>query len=1051
MRFIIFIILVSTILLTFGSCQNTKHYLRAHSDTQHKRKKVYDEHLLVKNSILLNRPKLFTKKKSNIVCEDSITIPTQTYQLDSDIESYLYYDMYGMLRQKPNRTIFFAKPFLYIHTLADTLKVKYSYDRNFRWEKAEGEWIQGGIKPDTLLRKFKNAVYKKPGKFRMFLLNKIGEKPAVFDSLKARLTAKSMQNHLIQKGFLEAKVGYSVNYKGHKAFVSYHYYTGKPIIIDTVVYQSPDSSILALMENNKTGAELKKGNPMDKAAFQLEKTRLTSIIRNNGYYNFNWNYINFLADTVNASESPAVKKSTLFGKTNSKKMGEQGEKRVQIYVNVNVPADTIKKHTQYNIKDVYIVLDEPKVELHKIRRTYLMDTTFVVLRPPREKLEISHMYRANPQISDSLAYLYVFSDESRDVVSELFQKSGKSVLIVSNSKYPYWLKIKKYKRNGKEYPLGTMEVIDKNKINLIFPAPEAKTFHRNAIHTKFIVELNAKMYSFELSPYKRRFVKDAHKNLSEIEHEDIPVHTILRKPAISSETDSIAKAKDIIKLKKENFIIKNEIISQFVDINSGALYTYNAGSETVRRLSELEIFRFPRVEYVPSKAGAKNELDAYVYMQKAKKKLFGIESDFNTMTNATNLGWALNLNFKNRNVFKGAEIFLFNVEGGVNFDPTRSRANVNNVKGIISWIDLLDLNSSLNLFFPKIIGFRNWTLSVEKPKTRTSISYHYLQQSIDFRVSSFDAIFGYDWQIKNATHVFNFNPFMLNFTLEPILDPNFDLRLRENNFALWASLKEQYFLPGLNFTYTYTPKLKGRHRLQLKGFFETTGNTALLYSLITQKKLELFQTSVSQYYKGEVDIRHTYKISKKQTLASRFMAGAAVPVFGSARVPYSRQFFLGGPSSMRGWAMRQLGPGRIRSEDDAQFQLGDIRLEMNLEYRYRINTWIGTAFFVDAGNIWYAKKYSTNSNQIPYSVVEDGVFNANFMNELAMDIGTGLRFDITFFVFRVDLAIPVRNPAGFSIKDSNGFVSYTNDKGFPNFWKFDWRNPNVVLAVGYPF
>jgi outer membrane protein assembly factor BamA len=181
------------------------------------------------------------------------------------------------------------------------------------------------------------------------------------------------------------------------------------------------------------------------------------------------------------------------------------------------------------------------------------------------------------------------------------------------------------------------------------------------------------------------------------------------------------------------------------------------------------------------------------------------------------------------------------------------------------------------------------------------------------------------------------------------------------------------------------------------------------------------------------------------------MAGAAVPVFGSARVPYSRQFFLGGPSSMRGWAMRQLGPGRIRSEDDAQFQLGDIRLEMNLEYRYRINTWIGTAFFVDAGNIWYAKKYSTNSNQIPYSVVEDGVFNANFMNELAMDIGTGLRFDITFFVFRVDLAIPVRNPAGFSIKDSNGFVSYTNDKGFPNYWKFDWRNPNVVLAVGYPF
>jgi outer membrane translocation and assembly module TamA len=292
---------------------------------------------------------------------------------------------------------------------------------------------------------------------------------------------------------------------------------------------------------------------------------------------------------------------------------------------------------------------------------------------------------------------------------------------------------------------------------------------------------------------------------------------------------------------------------------------------------------------------------------------------------------------------------------------------------------------------------------------------------------------------------------MLNFTLEPILDPGFEVRLKESNFALWASLKEQYFLPGINFTYTFTPKLNRKHSFQIREFMETTGNSAFVYALITKKEIELFKTSISQYYKNEIEIRYTYKAAKKHILASRLFAGAAVPVYKTARVPYSRQFFLGGPSSMRGWAMRQLGPGRIRSVDGAQFQLGDIRLEMNLEYRFMFNTWIGSTLFADVGNIWYAKKYNSFTPQIPYSNIEDGVFNANFINELAMDIGTGVRLDFSFFVLRFDIAVPIRNPAGFSRKDQNGFVYYTDDKGFPIYWKFDWRNTNFVLAVGYPF
>ena len=1050
MRFFILIINCVFLLLVLSACNSPQLYLKAHSGLNNKRKKVYDEHLLVKNSILINKAKLNSKKNNPIVCDDSVLIYPQNYFLESDLSSNMYYDMYAMLRQKPNRTFLLSRPNLYIYNLSDTMKVKYRYDKKFNWERAEGEWIKGGIKADTITKLRKNS---KPRKFRKFLMNRIGEAPVIFDSTKAEQTVKSMQNYLIQKGFLDAKVGYKVNYKNYKAFVAYHYSTEKPIIIDTVVFQSEDPSIASIMNELASESDLRKGETMNKTNFQLEKTRLTSEIRNRGYYNFNWNYINFFADTTNATKLDIVEYKGFFGKQKSRKMGEQGEKRVQIYVNVNTPSDTVKAHTQYSIKNVYIVLDEPKIELHKYSRKYEMDSSYIALRPPRKNAEISHLYKSNFQQYGKKISLNIYANENMDIFNEINNESDRNVILISGAKHPYWFSMKKIKNGSSSLAEGSMELKTVNGLQLNFETDKNKAFIKSSVNYKFKVfnPADSLRYLVELNPYKRRFIRNSHETYSEIDPEDISIQIVLRKSAKSLETDSLKKIKDLAKKKKENFIIKDNVISRFVEIKSGSLYTYNAGVETVKNLSELEIFRFPRVEYIPSKLGTKNELDAYVYMQKAKKKSLGADLDVNSMTNSSNAGLALNVNFKNRNIFKGAEIFLFNIEGGVNTNFSAISANSGNVKGLIGWIDLLDINSSLNLVYPKIIGFRNWTLSVEKPKTRASLAYHYLQQSIDFRVSSFDALFGYDWQRKNGIHKFSFNPFMLNFTLEPLLDPGFEVRLKESNFALWASLKEQYFLPGINFTYTFTPNLGRNHSLQIREFMETTGNSALIYNLITQKDLELFNTLISQYYKNEFEIRYTYKIAKKHILATRLIAGAAVPVYKTARVPYSRQFFLGGPSSMRGWAMRQLGPGRIRSEDGAQFQLGDIRLEMNLEYRLMFNSWIGTTLFADIGNIWYAKKYNIFSPQIPYSNIEDGVFNADFINELAMDIGTGLRLDFSFFVLRFDFATPIRNPAGFSRKDQNGFVYYTDDKGFPIYWKFDWRNTNFVLAVGYPF
>jgi hypothetical protein len=239
-----------------SACNSPKLFLKSHSDLNNKRKKVYDEHLLVKNSILINKAKLNSKKNNPIVCADSVLIYPQNYFLESDLSSNLYYDMYAMLRQKPNRTFLLSRPNLYIYNLSDTMKVKYRYDKKFSWERAAGDWVKGGIKADTIT-KIRNKY--KPQKFRKFLMKKIGEPPVIFDATKAEQTARSMQNYLIQKGFLDAKVGYKVNLKNYRAYVTYHYSTEKPIIIDSVVFQSEDPTIASIMNELAPESDLKKG------------------------------------------------------------------------------------------------------------------------------------------------------------------------------------------------------------------------------------------------------------------------------------------------------------------------------------------------------------------------------------------------------------------------------------------------------------------------------------------------------------------------------------------------------------------------------------------------------------------------------------------------------------------------------------------------------------------------------------------------------------------------------------------------------------------------
>jgi outer membrane protein assembly factor BamA len=180
-------------------------------------------------------------------------------------------------------------------------------------------------------------------------------------------------------------------------------------------------------------------------------------------------------------------------------------------------------------------------------------------------------------------------------------------------------------------------------------------------------------------------------------------------------------------------------------------------------------------------------------------------------------------------------------------------------------------------------------------------------------------------------------------------------------------------------------------------------------------------------------------------IASRIIAGIGLPYGNSASLPFIKQFFIGGTNSLRGFRARSLGPGSsipdaaTGTNAIASDRTGDIKLEINTEYRPKINQILRGAIFVDAGNIWLV------NDDAEYPPRPGAKFSKDFMKELAVDAGVGLRFDFTFFVLRTDLAMPLRKPWL-----PEGERAVLKDIQFAN---PAWRRENLVfnLAIGYPF
>ncbi|WGH74711.1 BamA/TamA family outer membrane protein [Tenacibaculum tangerinum] len=483
---------------------------------------------------------------------------------------------------------------------------------------------------------------------------------------------------------------------------------------------------------------------------------------------------------------------------------------------------------------------------------------------------------------------------------------------------------------------------------------------------------------------------------------------------------------------QNSLFFKPKHLDKFITLKNGMLYDPEISKNTARRLSSIGAYKYVNIQY--------NELDslltdsiasleANIYLSPLTKR--ALQAELQVVTKSNNFtGPNLALTYSNRNLFKGGE--TLNISTNIGYETQFA-------SGSDAGLNSIELGLKGELIFPRLIepfGINDAAFKYAIPKTKTSLGLDYLSRSKLYKLLSANALFGYTWDANRYT-TYEFNPISLNYTSLLNSSEEFETIL-ENNPFLKRSF-EQQFIFGLTFSYIYNEMIDANKQtpFYLQTTLDVAGNAI---SLLSKQKNEgepkqVFGLEYAQYAKLDVDARLHFNFGKnnRQTLATRLFAGYGLAYGNSDVVPFVKQYFSGGPYSVRAFRIRSLGPGTYNENEDELSdgtffdQTGNIRLEANAEYRFPIVSFFKGAFFVDAGNVW-------NSKPNPLFNGKD-TFSSNFINELGIGAGAGLRIDVQGFVVRFDLAVPLHDPS------------------LPKQERWDFQADKSVLnfAIGYSF
>ena len=436
------------------------------------------------------------------------------------------------------------------------------------------------------------------------------------------------------------------------------------------------------------------------------------------------------------------------------------------------------------------------------------------------------------------------------------------------------------------------------------------------------------------------------------------------------------------------------------------------------RLVQLNLFSVIKPEIVETYPGS-GVVRVRYYLVPATKQSFSFEPRAKNSNGF--LGLSASLNYTNRNIFRTGTNFIFSVSGGFESNPSvfSTDDKGNKIKTQGRSFNTFEFGPSAKLDIPGLFPFGVTILGKrQRPRTELSAAYNY-QQRPDFArsVLQFNYLYKFlvgDGKTQSVSFGLPFASVIKYVSLDP--KPDFETKLAQlNDLFLKNAYRDQFIWEDFKITFDFDNLNKTRKRFQklrftYSGSFSIAGNLLNAITSVNPKYDSLghklfIGVPYSQFSVIDNKIVAYYKTGKNSLIAFRTMGGVGFPMKNSpTSLPYDYSFFAGGSNDNRGWAARTLGPGAYQGLLDPNLiatQIGDIRFNASLEYRFGSGGILNHALFIDAGNIWTMNK---DDNRV------GGQISARFMKELGISVGYGLRFDFNYFVLRFDLGVPIHDP-----------------------------------------
>lgn len=477
--------------------------------------------------------------------------------------------------------------------------------------------------------------------------------------------------------------------------------------------------------------------------------------------------------------------------------------------------------------------------------------------------------------------------------------------------------------------------------------------------------------------------------------------------------------------RKGQSFLRPSVLIRNCHIVPGTYYNSRMLELTNSSLNALSAVKYANVSF---KLAGADELDCIIHLTKSKAHTLSAEVE--GTYSAGDWGVAGQLGYGHKNIFKGSEEFNLTGRGAYEWRQIGGTASEWNIKASLSFPNLTFLNI-------KHLQRRVNT------KTDVSLQYNYQNRPNEYTRTIAAATLKNTWIPLNTRWRQSFSFLDVSYVYLPWISDDFRNQFLSGRNILKYSY-EDHFILDWNYSGAYSSYNQNQ---PLRSYFsvnwsvETAGN--LLYGIASAAKMErtdddnsykMFNIRFSQYAKGDISLSVNHIFNANHRIVWHAGIGVAVPYGNSQSIPFEKRYFSGGANSVRGWQARALGPGSYRSTTgsliDFNNQAGDVKLDLNLEYRFKIAWRLHGAIFTDAGNIWTIRDYETQPG---------GQFKFNeFYKQIAWSYGLGIRLDFSVFVFRIDCGIKLYDPS--RISDGT-----------------QWRQPNwkddvtFHFAIGYPF